>query len=413
MKGTVSMKACGLVVEYNPFHYGHLHHLEQSKKETDADCMIAVMSGPFLQRGEPAITDKWSRARAALESGIDLVVELPAMFAVEHSDLFSKGAILTLKELGIDALCFGSEHGNIKSFIEAADAYNENQETFDAYLHEGLSAGLSFPEAARSAYRSIGLTEGEVDLSKPNNILGFSYVKQLMNYASEVKATTIQRINNDYHDENITGNIASATSIRKELLRHGDMTQEAARTLPESTRQMLVDYKRKTNMWHQWDHYFPFLHYRILTMSKQKLRTIHTVEEGLENRLKRVAKQANSFQELMEGMKTKRYTWTRLQRMFTHILCNNTAEEAQPLLSLEKIPYVRILGMNATGQEYLKKVRKHADVPFINQIQQLDDPLLEVDERAANAYYSVLPTPLKAEMINQELQPPIRIHATK
>ncbi|WP_028782670.1 nucleotidyltransferase [Thalassobacillus devorans] len=407
------MKACGLVVEYNPFHYGHLHHLEQSKHETNADCMIAVMSGPFLQRGEPAITDKWSRARAALESGIDLVIELPALFAVEHSDLFSKGAIMTLKELGIDALCFGSEHGNIESFTKAADVYQNHQESFDASLHEGLAAGRSFPEAARSAYQSIGLTEGEVDLSKPNNILGFSYVKQLRNYAPDVKATTIQRINNDYHDENITGNIASATSIRKELLREANMTEEAAGTLPESTQHMLLDYKHKTGMWHHWEFYFPFLHYRILTMSKQELRTIHTVEEGLENRLKRVAKQANSFQELMEGMKTKRYTWTRLQRMFTHLLCNNKAEEAQSLLSMEKVPYVRILGMNATGQEYLKKARKHAEVPFINQIQQLDEQLLAVDERAANAYYSVLLSPLKSEMIKQELQPPLRIHAKR
>ncbi|MFG6119079.1 nucleotidyltransferase [Thalassobacillus sp. B23F22_16] len=405
------MKACGLVVEYNPFHYGHLHHLEQSKKETGAACMIAVMSGPFLQRGEPAIIDKWSRARAALESGVDLVVELPSLFAVEHSDLFSKGAVLTLKELGIDALCFGSEHGNITSFTEAAEVYASSQKEFDSKLHELLSSGLSFPEAARHAYQSIGLTEGEVDLAKPNNILGFSYVKQLLKYAPEVKAATIQRISSDYHDETITGEIASATSIRKELLSARSITDIAEQALPVTTRTVLSDYKRKTHQWHDWELYFPFLHYRILTMSATELRNIHTVEEGLENRMKRVAKQAGTFRELMEGMKTKRYTWTRLQRMFTHILCNTKKDEAEALLSLEKMPYVRILGMNATGQSYLKEVRKDADVPYINQIQQMDDPLLKIDERASNAYYSIFPARLKQYMLQQELQPPLRVHA--
>ncbi|MBM7552869.1 nucleotidyltransferase [Thalassobacillus pellis] len=403
------MKTCGLIVEYNPFHNGHLHHLEQSKYTSGADCMVAVMSGQFLQRGEPAIMDKWHRTEAALLAGADLVVELPHLFAVEHSDLFSKGAILTLKELGVDHVCFGSEHGNIDSFIKAAETYNLNKEAFDEKLKQELSEGLSFPEAARSAYRMIGLTEGEVDLSQPNNILGFGYVKQVLKYAPSIQPLTIQRVKNAYHDEEITGKIASATSIRKELLHHNTISEPAGLSFPDTTRQILNNYRHQTGLWHSWEKYFPFLQYKVLTMTHEELAAIHSVDEGLQYRLKNVIKDVEDFHSLMEAMKTKRYTWTRLQRMFVHILCNTKKDTARGLLEKDRLPYVRILGMSKTGQKYLRKIKKHMEVPMINQAQQLDNPLLALDERSSDAYYSVLPSGVKHKFLHQELQPPIQL----
>ncbi|MFD1018064.1 nucleotidyltransferase [Thalassobacillus hwangdonensis] len=405
------VKACGLIVEYNPFHNGHLHHLEASREHSGAECMIAVMSSQFLQRGEPSIMDKWHRASAALASGVDLVVELPHLFAVEHSDYFSKGAVLTLRELGVDAICFGSEHGDIQSFKNAVTTYLQQQHTFDSALKKGLAGGLSFPDAAKGAYEYIGLT-GEmdtVDLSQPNNILGFGYVKQILNHSPEIAPLTIKRIQSHYHDETIDSNIASATSIRKELFLGDQMTELAKASMPESTTELLQRYKQHTGSWHDWERYFPLLHYKLLTMSPSELREIHTVDEGLEYRLKKAVTDVDSFHALMEQVKTKRYTWTRLQRMFVHIICNTKKKDASDLLSLDRMPYVRVLGMNDVGQRYLRSIKKDMDVPLVTQLQQLDHPLLNVEERASGAYYSALQGEKKNTLLKQELQPPIRI----
>src|SRR5699024_6921231 len=179
MKGQVFiyMKACGLVVEYNPFHFGHLHHLTSSKTLTNADCMIAVMSGNFLQRGEPAIMDKCHRTTAALASGVDIVIELPYSYAVQNSTLFAEGAIKSLHQLGVSSICFGSETGSIEPFSQASTYIQRHQETYQEALQRYLKQGDAFPSASSKAYKEIGLSA--LDLSKPNNILGLSYVQAI------------------------------------------------------------------------------------------------------------------------------------------------------------------------------------------------------------------------------------------
>src|SRR5690625_4878185 len=161
------MKACGLIVEYNPFHNGHLFHLRQSKEKTEADVLIAVMSGTFLQRGEPAIIDKFHRTRAALQSGIDVVVELPFSYACQYADLFAKGATMTLANLGVDYICLGSEHCQIKPFIDSYMHFKQNKADFQIYLKKYLNEGLSFPQASRNAYKKIGMNEAFLDLGLP------------------------------------------------------------------------------------------------------------------------------------------------------------------------------------------------------------------------------------------------------
>lgn len=402
------MKACGLITEYNPFHQGHLYHVKTSKQKTNADCMVAVMSGNFLQRGEPAITDKFNRTKTALQAGVDLVVELPFIFAVQNSDFFAKGAISTLAALGVPYVCFGSERGEINPFIDSCRIWKKEQHTFQGILHEQLDMGLSFPEASRKAYQTIGLTEKGIDLTKPNNILGFSYVKEIIEEGHLIEPTTIKRIENNYHDQKISGRISSATSIRKEILNSGTIAYKTKSTMPEHSVSSLQEYRGLSGTWHQWENYFPFLQYKVATLTPEELRTFHGMEEGLEFRLKKTARDAINFQDWMKKIKTKRYTWTRLQRLFVHLLVNSKKSDIIPHLP-GGVSYVRVLGMSSVGRSYLNKVKKDLDVPLFSQLQQIEDPAAQLEERAAEAYYSPLSPAARKQLIQKEYMPPIMV----
>lgn len=404
------MKSCGVVVEYNPFHNGHLYHIQEAKNVSDADVIIAVMSGNFLQRGEPAIIDKFHRTKAALSSGVDLVLELPYAYAVQHSDYFAKGAVNILRAIGVQSICFGSESGDVELFKTAYRKYKENKHTYEHELKNSLERGLSFPEASSHAYEKIGLTDHALDLSQPNNILGFGYVKAILENDVPLEIHTIKRLKNDFHDQEISGSIASATSIRKELIKYDEMTPDAQRAIPDSTYEQLLTYKRKTGLWHDWELYFPFVHYLVQTMTYEELQNIHGMVEGLEYRLKQTAKTVESMEEWMDAMKTKRYTRTRIQRLFTHILTNTKKVQMENFLTgLNTIPYIRILGMNRTGQNYLNQTKKNIDVPLISGMKRDMHPLFQMEERASLAYYSVLMPKIRKVMAAQELTPPLRL----
>lgn len=404
------MKACGLIVEYNPFHNGHFYHIQEAKKASKADCMIAVMSGSFLQRGEPAIVDKYTRAKTALESGADIVVELPYLFAVQNSDIFSYGAVATLNEIGASSVCFGSESGDIKSFIESYHILKKNTSIYQAKLTEYLDQGFSFPEASKHAYQHIGLTTADMDLSKPNNILGFSYVKAIYDHQFQLEPLTIKRVNNDFHDQTIQSSIASATSIRKKLLATNQLTADIKETLPTATINQLQQYEDIADEWHHWELYFPFLHYKVMVMSAKELATILGVDEGIEYRIKQTAKEATSLYNWIQSIKTKRYTWTRIQRMFVHLLTNTRKNEMQLMKADNPIPYIRLLGFTKQGQTYLQKKKKEISVNMVSNFKRNQHPLLNIEEKAAHAYYSVLPPEVSKRLFKQELQPPIQVN---
>lgn len=403
------MKACGLIVEYNPFHNGHLYHVERSKEKTNADIMIAVMSSSFLQRGEPAIIDKFHRAKAALQSGVDLVVELPFVYAVQYADLFARGAILTLSELDVDYVCFGSEAGKIEPFIKGYEHYQEQEANFKQQLHKHLNEGLSFPQASKKAYQTIDLASGDIDLGQPNNILGFSYVKAIKELHSSIQPETIKRTKSGYHDEQIEHEIASATSIRKEIVNKREMTALAIKALPESTVNQLHHYLNLTSNWHDWELYFPYLQLLVQTKSHEELQSIQGVIEGLEYRLKQTVQEATSFQHWMTILKTKRYTWTRLQRVFVHLLTNTTKEDLEPYKELTQPPYVRILGMNQHGREYVQTIKKDMGVPLVSNMQETKHPMMKLEEKATDAYYIPHSPKIKQQLKKQELKGPIII----
>lgn len=399
------MKACGLIVEYNPFHNGHLYHVQAAKKITNADCMIAVMSGSFLQRGEPAIIDKFHRTKAALEAGVDIVVELPYAYAVQSSHYFAKGAVHTLHSLNVSSICFGSESGKIDAFYQGAHKMNEQKALFDKTVKQYVLQGLSFPVASQKAYETIGLDE--LDLVKPNNILGFSYVRTIVNDQLPIKAYTIKRLKNNFHDETITDKIASATSIRREIEKNA-LSKAVTQALPAYSKKHVEAYKEKATVWHEWEKYFPFLHYRVLTMDQAELSNIHGVDEGLEARLKETAHTANSFADWLERLKTKRYTTTRLQRMFVHILTNTTKADILKFFNRQELPYIRLLGFTKRGQAYLNHYKKMIDVPVIANLTKSNQATF-LDEKALLAYYSILPIEKRLLLRKQEFNLPIQL----
>ncbi|MFP7479218.1 nucleotidyltransferase [Terribacillus saccharophilus] len=392
------MEACGLIVEYNPLHNGHVYHIQQAQKLTGSDCTIAVMSGNFTQRGEPAIMDKFSRTKAALSAGVDLVVELPFLFAVQHADLFAKGAVSILEALKVEHLVFGSENGSIASFHQALKEREKNQSAFETVLKQQLENGFSYPEANRAAYELAGINS-TLDLSSPNNILGFAYLRAAKALDSPIKVDTIRRIQAGYHEQSITGPIASATSIRSAW--QDEKSREVKAAVPEKTFELLG-----TEELHSWESYFPLLRYLILTRPAEALHQIHGMDEGLEYRFKKYINQSLNFQQFLSLIKTKRYTWTRLQRVCVHLLSNTQKHLIHEYLGAA-VPYIRILGMTKNGQAFLSSRKKQLDIPLYTQLKDGMHPVADIELQATDAYYSILPPEVAAASRRQEISPPI------
>jgi predicted nucleotidyltransferase len=408
MKRRSKLKTLGVVVEYNPFHNGHLYHIESAKKLTQPDVVIAVMSGNFLQRGEPALVNKWFRTKMALLGGVDIVIELPYRFATQKAQTFALGAVSILDALNCEALCFGSENGEINSFTNTLSLMENKQDLYQDSIKLFIKEGISYPSAMKEAFYRLGPTQEMVDLSKPNNILGYHYIEAIHRIKSPMKAFTLKRKNAEYHDEFFTSEtIASATSIRKALFT-GNSQASINHFVPDSTKELLSDYLTSFSEFHQWENYWPLLKFRLIQASSSDLKEIYEVEEGLENRLKKAAIQSQSFIQFMECIKTKRYTWTRLQRACLHILTGT--KKAQMLSEKETPNYLRLLGMTEKGKKYLNENKKYFSLPLITKVtgpsKKNDDAVLDL--HASIVYSLGLKEPFQTKLMQLEYkQPPI------
>ncbi|MGJ9381300.1 nucleotidyltransferase [Salipaludibacillus sp. CF4.18] len=385
------MNVLGLIVEYNPFHNGHLYHLQTSIKKTNADLVIAVMSGPFLQRGEPALVSKWARTTMALKAGIDLVVELPHVYATQKAEIFADGAVRTLDSLGVTHICFGSENGDITPFIEANTWLSNNETEVNIRIKEELKLGKSYPRSFSEVYTSLTQNKDMLDLSKPNNILGFHYTQSASRLASSIKMDTIQRISANYHDIFIKDKkIASATAIRHKLLIEKASFESISNYLPDYSLKELRLHEEINGKFHSWDDYYPYLKYKIITEDSLSLKDIFECEEGLEHRIKKCMINNDSFQGFLDALKTKRYTRTRLQRLLTHILLNTSKEFMSESLANKDLPYLRILGMSPAGQQYLAQIKKKLDIPIITNARQSKNEVFLHDVLASRVHELVL-----------------------
>ena len=375
------MKKVGIIAEYNPFHNGHLHHLEEVKKMFPDSYIVLVMSGNFTQRGDVSIINKWDKTDIALYYGVDLVVELPFVFATQGADIFARASIEILDKLDVDYLVFGSESNDIKKLTTLAEVQTNNKK-YDGLVKEYLSEGVNYPTALSKALTDI--TGFKMD--KPNDILGITYIREIILQKSKIKPFTIKR-NNDYNAKELEDFYSSATSIRYALKNDSDVSN----VVPEYTLRFL----NKELMFI--DKYFNLLKYNI--MINNNLDLIQTVDEGIHNRIKKYIVNSKSLDELILKVKTKRYTYNKLNRMFTHILCNFTKEEASNFSNIE---YIRVLGFNNNGRLIIKDIKDDIDVPIITNFSDIKSDMLDIEFRATCCYAAILNESDKIKMIESE-----------
>jgi predicted nucleotidyltransferase len=379
------LKATGIVVEHNPFHNGHFYHIKESRNKTASDIIIAVMSGNFLQRGEPALVDKWTRAEMALKAGVDLVIELPYVFATAQASDFARGSIALLEAIGCDAFCFGSEEGTIEPFTNTYEVIASQQQTYQNLIKQYMKLGLSYPKALNQAYAEITNESNLqlVDLSKPNNILGYHYVEAAYQMNARIKPYTIQRIVANYHDDvDESQSIASATGIRKAIF-EDESIDALANFMPQTTLDHLVKWKETVGVFGSWPQFWPLLRFITIRSSLKELASYAEVTEGIEHLIYEAAVKSETFEEFMTQVKSKRYTWTRIQRMLTHIYTGFTWDA---LKSHPNPTYLRVLGMTHNGQKYLNQHKKSLSLPLVSRAAATKDSLLDLDIRATDLY---------------------------
>ncbi|BEP29419.1 nucleotidyltransferase [Helicovermis profundi] len=385
------MNIVGLVTEYNPFHNGHLFHLNESKKNTSSEYSIAIMSGNFVQRGEPALMDKWTRASMAVKSGVDLVIELPLVYALNSADYFAYGSCSILDKFNVvDQLVFGSESGNIYDFKTIGNFLVANEEQIMHLTKELLKIGNSYPKAREKALWSL-IEKSNINinltLNSPNNILGIEYVKNLLKLNSSVTPSTIRRINSDYNSINIQGEFSSATSIRNSIL--NNELPNIVNTVPSNVFNTLSSYEK--NEYSYIEDFSDLIFASIRRLSAEELREIHDVSEGIEYKLIKEANNTNSILELINNVKSKRYTRTRIQRILMKIVLNVKKDYIGLSGSLNP-EYARVLSFNDKGKEIIKKIKKNSDIKLITNLRNLDyykpsiKKMLEYDIKATNIY---------------------------
>ncbi len=354
------MKCTGIVAEYNPLHTGHIYHIQKAKKETDAKAIVAVMSGNFVQRGEPAVFDKWTRAFCALRAGVDLVLELPAVYALSSAEGFAKGAVEILRQTGVvGTLSFGSECGDISLLKEAATVLRHEPPAFKNALHTALEQGASYAAAKMSALGAINPKLEEI-LREPNNTLAASYLR----FAEGMQVHTVQRRGAGYLDEKEKDGFLSAMAIRERLRKKEDVSPFMPFAVGESPRfpedyEALILYAVRCTDWANFDS----------IPETVKKRLCHANQESLAS--------------LLETAKTKHVVMAALKRALMHILLQN------PLPCTIPPSYIRVLGFNDTGAEILKKMKQTAALPVITRpaAYKEKDPIWETEQRATDIYF--------------------------
>lgn len=382
------MNVVGLIVEYNPLHNGHQYHYEQSKKVTNADAVVIIMSGNFLQRGEPALVNKWARTEMALHMGVDLVIELPYVYSTQQAQHFAFGAVSLLNHLPfVTHLCFGSESGELDALQGMAELLVQEPDSFKETLRQKLSEGNSYPKAYGESLVQLSMDKSlDPNLySQPNNILGLHYLISLIKLNSPIIPTTIKREKAGYHEkEFVDQKIASATGIRQALFSSTTPDWDKIKPfLPNYTLDILQREAASGRGPVNWENYYSYLIQSFLSQSSTHLNSIYEMEEGIENRFKTKAKEAESIEELCQLVKSKRYTWNRIQRMVLHTFTQFTKEQAISL-DLENGPsYLRLLGFSSLGKELLNQHKKELEIPLISSIRKQHPVMLDWDIKAS------------------------------
>ena len=363
-------KILGIISEYNPFHNGHLYHLQKSKELVDPDYSICVLGGNFCQRGEPSLIDKWSKAEAALKCGFDMVIELPTVYNISSAENFAQGAVKLLSLFDDITLSFGSESGNLSILNEIADIlYSEPSEYLTILQHE-LSKGISYPKARENALMLyLNAVRRYVNiLSSPNNILGIEYLKAIKKLKSNIIPITVKRIGTDYNSTKTSGNFASATAIR-ELLKD---KKDVKPYLPKTSYEILSSNLKYGKVINNLNIYEKEILYTLRKMSVAEIANLNDVSEGLEHLIKQSANSCNNLEDLINAIKSKRYTRTRIQRILLYALLNITKKDIKDSYKIK--PYIRVLAVNNRGKILLSHMSSlNSKIPIITSVKKFLD----------------------------------------
>ena len=404
------MKVCGIVAEYNPLHNGHLYHLKESKKISNADYTIVVMGGNFMQRGTPAIIDKFERARNALSCGVDLIVELPAYYAIGSAEYFAMGAVSLLDKLGVvSTLSFGSEWGDTEILKKISNIILEESPEYQRVLQSHLRSGSTFPSARSSAILQVcpELSSYISLLTTPNNILGIEYMKSIMKQNSSMEAITLKRFGSNYHDTRLGIHQSSATALR-EALWSGVSIEELQNQLPEGSYTVLQEYLCQNPLLHIND-FSEILYYKLLSERDKGYEEYIDVSPALSDRIKNNLYKFDGIENFCDLLKTKDITYTRISRCLFHILLNMRKDELNTYMNdLNITPYARILGFRKDAEPLLSEIHKHTRIPLVTKLADaqniLDEPVYEMLKKEiliSDVYSSIRASKAKVPMYNE------------
>ena len=375
------MNIIGIVCEYNPFHNGHMYQINEIKKKYKDSIIIVVCSSSFTQRGNLSLLNKWDKTKIALLNNVDIVLELPYVYTVQSSDIFAEFAIKILNELKIDTLIFGSESNNLNELITSAKVQLNNT-NFNTLVQKYLKDGINYPTALNNALKDLKCSP----INTPNDLLGISYIKTILENNYNIKIDTIKRTN-DYHDINSNDEIVSASNIRNKILNN----LEYKHMIPSITYEILKNKKQNNK-------YFEYLKYKII--SEDNLDKYLDVDEGLSTRIKESINKSNNLEELIQNIKTKRYTYNKISRMLNHILCSFTKEEKNNTKNLE---YLRILGFSNIGKDYLNKIKKDITIPILNKYDTSYE-VLKIEKRVSEIYSLIYEDIMDKEIKNKPIK---------
>ncbi len=387
-------RVLGIIAEYNPFHNGHLYHLQKSIQETECDYVIAIISGNFVQRGNSSVINKWKKAEMALKSGVNLVIELPTIYSISSAENFAFGAIKILNELKIvKSVSFGTETGDMAALNNIANLLVQEPKEYQYILQNELKMGVSFPKAREIAVLKVfndNRRYGNI-MSSPNNILAIEYLKSIKRLKSFMKPHLVKRERVFYNDDAVVDDFASATAIRRLLSRN--QTEDLSRVLPKSSYEILMEEIKKENVVLDIAKYEKEIIYNLRKMSLKQIQNIPDVSEGLEHAIKNAVGSCNNLPELLNMIKSKRYTGTRLQRI---LICSLLGITKKNMENSKKIrPYVRILGMDEKGKQLISKITKaNPKLDIITSVKKFTEnnhnkfikEMLDIDINATDIY---------------------------
>ena len=384
----------GIIAEYNPFHNGHLYQIQEAKKQTGAEYVVVVMTGNFAQRGNTSLVNKWVKTDMALRCGVDVVIELPTVYSISSAENFAEGAIKILDSLRVvDTLCFGTETADFAALNNIANVLYSEPKEYVSILNHELGKGISYPKARENALMMYlnDIKRYANILSGPNNILAIEYLKALKRLKSDIRPFSVQRKKVYYNDEKIVDEFASSTAIRK-LVARGQY-DELRKVMPTSSYMILKEEIKKGNYVIDIVKYEKEILYNLRKMSVNEIAELQDVTEGLEHALKNAANSCNNIIELINIVKSKRYTQTRIQRILLYALLGITKKD---MINAKKVtPYTRVLGVNKNGRELLSNICKaNRKINVITSVKKFEDininknlkEMLEKDIFATNVY---------------------------